>query len=163
MVLKQGYRVVFVVLCFLLLITGNVWAEWAKVRHVVDGDTVILEDNQHVRLIGVDTPEIKSEYNPHEEYYARQAKQFVEQVTEGRMVFLEGDDSQAPFDKYERRLAYVYLEDQTLLNRELVRQGYAEAIHFFPYKLKEEFLALEKQARKEKLGMWGKDKKQSTH
>lgn len=154
MALKQKHRVAFVVLLFLWLIAGEGWAEWANVRQVIDGDTIILENNQHVRLIGVDTPEIKSEYNPHEEYYARQAKQFVAQVIEGRMVFLEGDDAQAPFDKYGRRLAYVYLEDQTLLNRELIRQGYAEAIRFFPYKLKEEFFTLEKQAKNERLGMW---------
>lgn len=86
----------------------------------------------------------------------RQAKQLVTQEIEGRKVFLENDDAQAPFDKYGRRLAYVYLEDRTLLNRELVRQGYAEAIYFFPYKFKEEFLTLEKQAKKERLGMWKK-------
>lgn len=154
MALKQGHKVAFVVGLFLWLFAGDVRAEWANVRQVIDGDTIILENNQHVRLIGVDTPEIKSEYNPREEYYARQAKRFVTQVIEGRKVFLEGDDAQAPLDKYGRRLAYVYLEDQTLLNRELIRQGYAEAIYFFPYKFKEEFLTLEKQAKKERLGMW---------
>lgn len=149
--------------CVILLLSGfsadNAGAEWAKVRQVIDGDTVILDNNQHVRFIGVDTPEIKSKYNPRTEYYALQAKQFVEQRIEGRMVFLEGDDAQALFDKYGRRLAYVYLEDQTLLNRALVEQGYGEAIRVFPYKFKKEFLDLEKQAKMEGAGMWGKGKK----
>ena len=145
--------------CAILLLSGyicgNAGAEWTKVRQVIDGDTIILENNQHVRLIGVDTPEIKSKYNPRTEYYAIQAKQFVEQRAEGRMVFLEGDDAQAPFDKYGRRLAYVYLEDQTLLNRALVQQGYGEAIRVFPYKFKEEFWDLERQSKAEGWGMWG--------
>ncbi len=159
MALKKRHGVVFAVLFFLWLLAGEGSAEWAKVRYVVDGDTIILESDQHVRLLGVDTPEIKSEYNPREEYYARQAKQFVEQVIAGKMVFLESEDAQAPFDKYGRRLAYVYLEDQTLLNRELVQQGYGEAIRFFPYKFKGEFLILEKQAQNEKLGMWGESER----
>lgn len=154
--LRQVYRPLFAILFFLWFVAGNGWAEWVKVRHVLDGDTIILENNQHVRLIGVDTPEIKSKYNPRTEYYALQGKRFVEQMVEGRMVFLEADDAQAPFDKYGRRLAYVYLENQTLLNRELIRQGYAEAIRSFPYKYKKEFLALEKAAKDENLGMWRK-------
>lgn len=149
----------WVILLLSGLNTGNAAAEWAKVRQVIDGDTVILETNQHVRLIGVDTPEIKSKYNSRTEYFAFQAKQFVEQRIEDRMVFLEGDDAKAPFDKYGRRLAYVYLEDQTLLNRALVEQGYAEAIRVFPYKLKEEFMELEKQAKREGSGMWSAAKK----
>lgn len=96
------HKIVWVILFLSGFSTGNAAAEWAKVRQVIDGDTIILETNQHVRLIGVDTPEIKSKYNPRTEYFALQAKQFVEQRAEGRMVFLEGDDAQAPFDKYER-------------------------------------------------------------
>lgn len=153
------HKIVWAILLLSGFSAGNAAAEWAKVRQVLDGDTVILETNQHVRLIGVDTPEIKSKYNPRTEYFALQAKQFVEQRIEGRMVFLEGDDAQTPFDKYGRRLAYIYLEDQTLLNRALVQQGYAEAIRVFPYKFKEEFLELEKQAKKEGTGLWGKRKK----
>lgn len=153
------HKIVWVILLLSGFNAGIADAEWAKVRQVIDGDTVILETNQHVRLIGVDTPEIKSQYNSRTEYFALQAKQFVEQMTEGRKVFLEDDDAQAPFDKYGRRLAYIYLEDQTLLNRALVEQGYAEAIRAFPYKFKEEFLELEKQAKREGSGMWGKGKK----
>jgi micrococcal nuclease len=31
---------------------------WRTVQRVVDGDTVVLEDGERVRLIGVDTPEV---------------------------------------------------------------------------------------------------------
>ena len=31
--------------------------EWVQVKRVVDGDTLVLQTGERVRLIGVDTPE----------------------------------------------------------------------------------------------------------
>ncbi len=154
--LRYMYRLLLLIVFFCLSFSVIVSAEWAKVKYVVDGDTIILESNQRVRLLGVDTPEIKSKYNSKAEYYGQEAKQFMRQLVQGKKVWLEGEKAQAEYDKYGRRLAYIFSEDKTFINRELVRLGYAQAIRYFPYEYKQEFILLEKGARKSILGMWKK-------
>lgn len=151
--MKKHYfsRLFLVFASIILLFPGITSAE--RVRYVIDGDTVILDNNQHVRLIGVDTPEVKSERRRRSDYYAEEAKDFTRRMAEGKDVRLEGENEE--FDKYGRRLAYIYLPDGTFLNREIVRLGYGEAIRYFPYKYKKEFLELESEARAAKLGVWG--------
>lgn len=151
--MKRRYFLrLFFIFASIILLTSSI-ASAERVRYVIDGDTVILDDNQHVRLIGVDTPEIKSERRRRSDYYAEEAKDFTRRMVEGKEVRLENGDEE--FDKYGRRLAYIYLPDGTFLNREIVRLGYGEAIRYFPYKYKKEFLGLENEARAAKLGVWG--------
>jgi micrococcal nuclease len=38
--------------------------DFAVVKRVVDGDTLVLENSERVRLIGVDTPETKRPNTP---------------------------------------------------------------------------------------------------
>jgi micrococcal nuclease len=58
-------------------------------------------------------------------------------------------------DKYGRILAYVYLEDGTFVNAEIIRQGYGFSYTRFPFKYLEEFRTLEREAREAKRGLWG--------
>jgi micrococcal nuclease len=57
-------------------------------------------------------------------------------------------------DKYGRTLAYVYLEDRTFLNAEIIKQGYGHAYTRFPFKYLEEFRGYEKDARESGRGLW---------
>ncbi|MEO0248916.1 MAG: thermonuclease family protein, partial [candidate division WOR-3 bacterium] len=45
-------------LFFALLPLPATGAEYFKVSRVVDGDTIVLENGEKVRLIGIDTPEV---------------------------------------------------------------------------------------------------------
>ena len=49
---------------------GERQPQFRTVRRVVDGDTLVLENKERVRLIGVDTPETKHPRKP-VEYYGR--------------------------------------------------------------------------------------------
>jgi len=52
---------------FLLLVTELCVAqaqEFVRVKRVVDGDTLVLQTGERVRLIGVDTPETKRPNTP---------------------------------------------------------------------------------------------------
>jgi len=51
-------------------------AKWHLVVRVVDGDTLVLENKERVRLIGVDTPETKHPRKP-VEYYGKEATAFT--------------------------------------------------------------------------------------
>ncbi|MBI2070141.1 MAG: thermonuclease family protein [Elusimicrobia bacterium] len=130
--------------------------EKTKVRRVVDGDTLVLEDGRKVRLIGVDTPELHHPKKP-VQYYAKEAKDFVEALVEGKAVNLALDPDNTYVkhkDKYGRLLAYVLLPDGDILNAKIIREGYGFAYTRFPYKLMDNFRALEKEARENKRGLW---------
>lgn len=125
-----------------------------SVKRVVDGDTAVLSSGEKVRYIGINTPELHHPKKPVERY-AREAKEFNRRLVEGKKVRLEFDVERR--DKYRRLLAYLFLEDGTFVNSELVRQGYAQVMTFPPnVKYADLFVRMQKEAREAKRGLWGK-------
>ncbi len=150
----------FRALWILGLMAGVGSPAWAEVvSHVVDGDTVILENHQRVRFIGIDAPEVDHpRYNRVGEPFGEAAKTYLKSRIEGQEVRLEpGPEA---FDKYGRRLAYVYLGDECL-NATLLREGYAEAIRKLPYDRKSQFLELEAEAKVQNRGIWSAESPQA--
>jgi micrococcal nuclease len=73
-------------------------------------------------------------------------------MVEGKRVRLEYDQANAANGhqantQQKRTLAYVFIEDGTLLNAEIIRQGYGFAMTRFPFSRMEEFRRLEREAR----------------
>jgi micrococcal nuclease len=127
------------------------------VERVIDGDTLLLRNAERVRLIGVDTPETKHPNKP-VEYFGREATAFTKRMVEGKQIRLEYDQANAHLghkDRYGRTLAYVFLKDGTLLNAEIIRQGYGHAYTAYPFERMAEFRRLENEARKQRQGLWG--------
>lgn len=123
-----------------------------RVQRVVDGDTLLLEGGERVRLIGIDTPEsVKPDTPP--EPFGREAAQFTKQLAEGRNVRLEFDRHRE--DQYGRTLAFVYIGD-LLLNEEIIRQGFSRAETRFHFRsdFQRRFVAAEKEARAARRGIW---------
>src|SRR3989338_441720 len=106
---------------------------WYTVARVVDGDTLVVTPNPNpassegdrVRLIGVDTPESVAPNRPVERS-GKKPPGSPRRQCEGRRVRLVFDPAETQ-DRYGRTLAYVYLEDGTFLNAEIIRQGYGFA------------------------------------
>lgn len=125
------------------------------ITDVVDGDTVHVGRGWRrttVRLIGVDAPETIHPEKP-VEVYGPEASEFVKKALTGKRVHLEFEPGNQN-DVYGRLLAYIFLEDGTLFNRELVRLGYAKAFMRFPFRYKEEFRLAEAEARNTGQGLW---------
>ncbi len=141
----------------LLVLSGIVAAQdFYLCTRVVDGDTIIVEiesKQEKVRLIGVDTPETVHPSKP-VEYFGKEASIFTKNMVEGKRVRLEHDWQRR--DKYGRLLAYVYLEDGTFLNAEIIKQGYGFAYTKYPFKYLDEFRQYEREARDNNKGLWGK-------
>ena len=86
------------------------------------------------------------------EFFGREATAFTKRLAEGKRVKLEYDQANAHIqhkDKYGRTLAYVFLKDGTLLNAEIIRQGYGFAYTQFSFSRMEEFRRLERDAREQ--------------
>jgi len=80
-------------------------------------------------------------------------------VAQGQLVRLEFDQANAHIghkDRYKRTLAYVFLEDGTFLNAEIIKQGYGFAFTRFPFKYSEEFTRYQREAREQGQGLWGR-------
>lgn len=122
-----------------------------RCERVIDGDTVVLDGGERVRLIGVDTPEVHHPKKP-VQYFGRQASAFTERLVEGKLVRLEFDQTRR--DRYGRTLAYLRLEDGTFVNLEIVRMGYGFAYTKFPFRYMDEFRAAERTARMNNAGLW---------
>ena len=134
----------------------TVKSEWRFVKRAVDGDTIVLDGGERVRLIGVDIPETKHPTKP-VQYFGKEALAFTKRMVEGKWVRLEFDQANAHLgykDRYKRTLAYVFLEDGTLLNAEIIRQGYGHAYTHFPFARMEEFRQYEREAREAERGLW---------
>lgn len=98
---------------------------------VIDGDTIVVDDGreeQRVRLLGIDTPEISHGGHGDDELCGQEARTMTEDLTAGSPVELRLDDSQPEQDRYGRTLAYVEV-DGTDLSAELLDAGLAEIYH----------------------------------
>jgi micrococcal nuclease len=127
-----------------------------RVTRVVDGDTVeispAIDGIEDVRLIGVDTPEMRDP-DCGVQPYGDVASAFTQAQLSGQQVELEFDVEKT--DRYDRLLAYVY-EDGEMFNETLLEEGYAQVATFPPnVKYVDRFLAAQEEARVAALGMWG--------
>jgi len=126
------------------------------VVRVIDGDTIVIVPNEKVRLIGVDTPETVHP-NKTVQCFGKDAKEFTRRMVEHKSIRLVLDESNVARhhkDRYGRTLAYVYFDDGTMLNAELIRRGYAHTYTRFPFRHVAEFREMERAARSQAVGLW---------
>lgn len=123
----------------------------AQVTYVYDGDTIEVELDGRVhrlRYIGVDSPE-------RGEPFYREALDFNRNLVEGRAVLLVQDVSEV--DQYGRLLRYVYLEDGTFVNGEMMINGLARLVTFPPDVAQTDYLReLQQEAQNAATGMWSR-------
>lgn len=116
----------------------------ARVVKITDGDTISVrigsKDAQKVRLVDIDTPEA-------DQPYGREAREVLAKLISGREVRLETHGA----DDYKRILARVFVGDLDV-NADLVRQGAAWV--YRKYSDDAKLIALEREARAEKRGLW---------
>lgn len=127
------------------------------VKKIVDGDTFYIDDETSkgtkIRLIGVDAPESRKTFKKEIGYYGKEAKEYLKTLLDGKRVRLEYDLDR--FDQYKRTLAYVYLEDGTFVNADLVKNGFAMVMTVPPnVKYADEFVKLQREARENGRGLW---------
>ena len=149
----------------------------AKVERVIDGDTMIISfifddgskyQKERVRFLGVDTPETVHPTKP-VQYYGKEASNFTKKTLDGETVWLQTDVGVK--DRYDRMLAYVWLKEPTerelddedairkyMFNARLLLDGYAQLMTIQPNsRYSNIFVHLQREARQEKKGLWGKD------
>ncbi len=113
---------------------------------------IALASGETVRYIGIDTPETVKPNAPIE-CFGKEASEKNRALVSGKKIRMQKDISDT--DRYGRLLRYVYLEDGTLVNEVLVREGYAFASSFPPdIAMQEVFREAERSAKQNKRGLW---------
>lgn len=123
-----------------------------------DGDTITVDMNgkqEEIRFIGVDTPET---HDPRKNIQCGgpEASAYTKKrISAFGAVRLQSDVLSSNRDRYDRLLRYVYLPDGTLMNRNLIVNGYGFAYTYFPFSKSAQFIQAEATAKQTKLGLWG--------
>lgn len=138
--------------------TQGVEGEKTIVTKVVDGDTIVVNGEFTVRLVGIDTPETVDPRRP-VGCFGKEASNKTKELLSGQEVIMQKDVSDV--DKYKRLLRYIFLplpDGNTLfVNDYLVREGYAKSLTYPPdVKYSEQFRQAEREARENNRGLWGK-------
>lgn len=137
----------------------------AIISTVVDGDTIKItflngvpdgcKKNETVRLIGVNTPELNLYKDAPPEYFAEEAYQYTKRYYQNE-ILIELDKITGLRDKYGRLLAYVWLCNATMLNKNMIEDGIGRyyGVFAFDETYMNEFMLAETAARSSKRGMW---------
>ena len=135
------------------------------VTRVVDGDTLVLDNGEKIRLKGVDTPESVHPNKPVQPF-GPEAKEYTRAQLKGARVYLildENDTATNHRDRYGRLLAYVFRnEDDLDFNAELLKRGLARVQEKYSCERLEEFHKYQEQAQKQKIGLWSSPDKRTT-
>lgn len=115
-----------------------------RVVKVIDGDTLeVLEGNTktRVRLYGIDAPERGQDFS-------NRSKEFLASLVAGHDVRV----IQIRKDRWQRVVGEVFLPDGSYVNARMVEEGWAW--HFTLYSDDATLARLEKQARRQRRGLW---------
>jgi micrococcal nuclease len=122
-----------------------------------DGDTIVVDMNgtqETIRFIGVDTPETHKPNTPVQCGGPEASAYTKQRLTPYGEVRLQSDALSSNRDRYNRLLRYVYTPDNTLINEELIRQGYGFAYTYFPFTKSALFTKDEAAAKQANVGLW---------
>ena len=153
-------KILFILIIFLFPIMVSA-KEIVSFSKCVDGDTIKVKINNEektIRLLAVDTPESVST-KVADEYYGKEASDYTcNLITNANTIELEYDPNSDKLDKYNRLLAWVFV-DNKLLQELLVRNGYAEVAYLYgDYKYTSILQSEQKIAKSNKIGIWKEEK-----
>lgn len=141
----------FLCLCLLATNTSSADNQSVVVAKVIDGDTVILNDKRHIRLIGINTPEIGIKGRP-DQPLAQQAKQRLQALIHAANTTLTA--GRQPQDHHGRTLAYLNSGHIDVQQR-LLEEGFAWLVAIPPNISRiRRYSESQAQAKKHKRGIW---------
>lgn len=148
----------FIMISIFFMCINIVYAkETVKLSNCVDGDTFrsIINDKEYtIRMLSIDTPEsVKA--NTDIEYYGKESSEYTcKKLTNAKKIELEYDEKSDKFDKYDRLLAWVFI-DNKLLQEELVEKGYAKVAYLYnDYKYNDILKEKQELASTKEIGIW---------
>lgn len=151
---------------------GTAETRTATVVEIVDGDTIDVRfedgNEERIRLLGVDTPEVYGNVNPGEyegipdteagqrclDGWADNASQYATDQLAGKTVTVATDSIADRRGSYGRLLAYITVQGENeSFNYALLEHGYAR-LYDSEFSRNGEFTQAELTAREQRTGLW---------
>lgn len=158
--MKKFLIIVLVLLCFPSVCLANEKSS-VKLKSCIDGDTanfIMKKETIKVRFLAIDTPETKHPTKGSEPYGKEASNYTCKRLKEAKKIVLEFDSNSDKIDKYNRYLAWVFV-DNNLLQDELVKKGFADVKYLYGnYTYTDRINTSLKKAKNNKVGMWNESK-----
>lgn len=151
-------KCIFIVLIFFLGISNTNASNRITVTldQCVDGDTAkfnIEHKIATVRFLAIDTPETKHPTKGEEPFGKVSSNYTCQRLKRANKIELEFEDNNKT-DKYNRLLAWIFV-DNTLLQDELVKKGYAKVTYLYDdYRYNNLLKKHETEAKLAEVGIW---------
>lgn len=149
---------------FILFFGINVNAkEIVTLNKCVDGDTAwfnINDEKIKARFLAIDTPESTNKIEP----YGKEASEFTcNLLKNAKKIEIEYDENSDKFDKYDRHLVWVFVDDELLQNI-IVKEGYADVKYLYgDYKYTDILKKSLIEAKANNLNMWKSEENNITN
>lgn len=153
-----------ILITFVLFFNINVTAkEVVTLNKCVDGDTAWFNLNDEkikARFLAIDTPESTNKIEP----FGKEASEFTcNLLKNAKKIEIEYDENSDKFDKYDRHLVWVYVDDELLQNL-IVKEGYADVKYLYgDYKYTNVLQHSLKEAKENNLNMWKSEENSTTY
>jgi micrococcal nuclease len=100
------------------------------IKHIIDGDTIITDNDEHIRLIGIDTPEMNFRTSKADNGALLAKNHLMNLLNSTRRVgMVYGEEK---YDHYGRTLAHLFLEDGTNIQASMLSHGLATSLIYPP-------------------------------
>ena len=159
-------KYIFIIILFLIFgftsVNANDLKNEVKFSGCVDGDTAnFILNNQEikVRFLAIDTPETNHPTKGVESF-GKEASEFTCNALKGaKKIVLEYDQNSDLKDKYDRYLAWVWIDGE-LLQTKLIENGLAEVAYLYDdYKYVDILTSAQDTSKSKKIGIWNDTKK----
>lgn len=126
----------------------------------VDGDTAVFiveGEEKKFRFLAVDTPETVHPTKGEEEGGKTASDFTCSSLENANLIQVEYDDASDTTDKYDRELAWIWVDGE-LLQKKLIENGYASVAYIYGnYSYVDMLCEVQSQAISDKLGIWADD------
>jgi endonuclease YncB( thermonuclease family) len=124
-----------------------------RIKHIIDGDTVVLVNGERLRLIGIDTPEIGYK-GKSSQAGAISARNFLRELLDEREVYSLSYGAERQ-DRHGRTLGHLFLGDGRNLQALLLAGGYATPLNMPPNIVFSDcYQQQANKAMQDRLGIW---------
>lgn len=143
---------IVVYVCYIVMYDDNKIN--VKLDRCVDGDTawfIINGKSTKVRFLGINAPEST---NKQEEYGIDASNYTCSMLKNANDIYIEFDSNSEKYDKYDRMLGYVFVDNNNL-GELLLSNGLAEVKYIYnDYKYIDNYCTVQYQAYLNSLGIW---------